>query len=584
MMRLTRLIALALMVLLIANSISTNAMVKEDSPDNYPINTVFTTADSNLIIDGNLELEDLGLPGNGTSEFPFILANQRYSSLDDNIIVQNTDLHLLIENCSIQGYDGQNIGIGFDNVSNIVVSNVSFSGKDTGIVCNNAMNIRIDNCSFENCYSSGFYFSDSINLTVFHSTFRSIGEWAMVTPTGGAPYRTITGLVGRVRNSENITVENNECVKLERAHTCFSFVNCHNLVFNNNSVDTVAVALYMYDCTGVTLCYNDFEATSFRIYDDPESVFTRVTSNFVDGKNLGIFLREENLVIYGESLVSATLIKCKNITIIGGTFMEVDIQMGLWSCINCSFQNVEVFGAEYFMIDVGSFVMENSMGCSISSSTVNRSLGIHSCLDSTIINCIFNYASTTVCAIYLDNSTQTRCINNRILNCDGGIYVFNSYYTAITGNWIELAVSNGISVSNSRHGSISNNSVLGSGDNGIVLEGGSSRFNITRNVFGWNHYSNAVDHGSSNFWDDGISRGNNYSDYSGSGIYHIDGDAASIDHYPSGISPGYWDPSLVEDPLDSIVGVLILIGVVAVGATISVYIWNGLAQKREMNL
>ena len=159
MMRLTRLIALALMVLLIANSISTNAMVKEDSPDNYPINTVFTTADSNLIIDGNLELEDLGLPGNGTSEFPFILANQRYSSLDDNIIVQNTDLHLLIENCSIQGYDGQNIGIGFDNVSNIVVSNVSFSGKDTGIVCNNAMNIRIDNCSFENCYSSGFYFS-----------------------------------------------------------------------------------------------------------------------------------------------------------------------------------------------------------------------------------------------------------------------------------------------------------------------------------------------------------------------------------------------------------------------------------------
>jgi len=47
--------------------------------------------------------------------------------------------------------------------------------------------------------------------------------------------------------------------------------------------------------------------------------------------------------------------------------------------------------------------------------------------------------------------------------------------------------------------------------------------------------NNGFDEGTDNQWDDGISKGNAWSDYSGTGTYPVDGTANSIDHYPSQI-------------------------------------------------
>jgi parallel beta-helix repeat protein len=47
-----------------------------------------------------------------------------------------------------------------------------------------------------------------------------------------------------------------------------------------------------------------------------------------------------------------------------------------------------------------------------------------------------------------------------------------------------------------------------------------------------NGIGQATDDGSANFWDDGISEGNHWSNYNGSGVYQIDGSAGSVDNYP----------------------------------------------------
>ena len=50
---------------------------------------------------------------------------------------------------------------------------------------------------------------------------------------------------------------------------------------------------------------------------------------------------------------------------------------------------------------------------------------------------------------------------------------------------------------------------------------------IIQNIWG-----QVIDEGSDNYWDDGVSIGNFWSDFSGEGIYLIPGSANSIDHYP----------------------------------------------------
>ncbi len=68
---------------------------------------------------------------------------------------------------------------------------------------------------------------------------------------------------------------------------------------------------------------------------------------------------------------------------------------------------------------------------------------------------------------------------------------------------------------------------------GISIGTECSNCQIMWNRIGWNNESNAIDYGTMNVWDDGIDRGNAWSDYMGTGEYQISGTAESFDRYPS---------------------------------------------------
>jgi parallel beta-helix repeat protein len=87
-----------------------------------------------------------------------------------------------------------------------------------------------------------------------------------------------------------------------------------------------------------------------------------------------------------------------------------------------------------------------------------------------------------------------------------------------------------------------NNTVTENQGYGIDLEGSGNT--LHGNIISGNGVVNARDRGSNNTWDDSVSVGNAWGDYIGFGSYAIEGEAGSIDRYPSTV-PGVIGPALI---------------------------------------
>ena len=512
-----------------------------------------------VIIENNEELVDLGLPGNGSEANPFILANLTIADYGPCIEIKNTDLYLLVTNCTIMG---EFQGLKLVNTTNIVIKYVNVAHIKHGIEISQSQNIIIEDCIFDDCVY-GFDFDESTYSLVSKCVFKNIGEQRYVTPTGGTIYPVNDGLVGEVTQSENITIENNSCTNLDDAWGAFNIYGCTNLKLIDNQVDNTDWGIWFEGCSGCSFFGNAFGECWVVLYGNLELMFSEVHSNTIQGKDLGIIQNQHNSILDGETLKSAVLISCTNITVSGGDLSNTASGLGFWNCTNCSMDGI--ISSTYFNI-------HKSKNCSISSSTIGKTAKIVSSEGTTILNCNFSNIAQANPSIYIETSNITKCVNNSIIACKGGILLYKSLYTDLITNWIESVEDTGIIVMNSQHGTIIGNSILGSKMKGIVLEHNSTNFEIYYNIIGWNTEGNVVDDGYDNIWDDGISRGNNYSDYVGSGVYHINGDAESIDHFPGGISSGYWNISTDELPNYYIITIL-TIGIAGVGLVTITVIW-----------
>ena len=520
-------------------------------------------SENEIVIFGNEDLEDSGLPGNGTTENPFVIANLTIDSYHDNIDIQQTDYHILITNCTITGDFENGVGILLHNTSNVVISNCTISSKLLGIQTRYSENIQIVDCLFESVREICLSFDQSSNISVRQSTFLSIGELYEMWFTGAEDQLVKTGHLSIINYCTNITVENSIGVDLDNTSGGFYLYGCHKIALRNNTISEVDWGLEIQHCTDVTLANNVFGNTQVYLDGNFQSTFSQVSSNTIGEKELGIFINSINHEIDGNSLTCALLIGCSNISIRGGVFDKVNPPIGFWDCTNCTIQEAT---------SNNNARIADSQNCSLVSITSTGSITLVNSEGSTIMDSSF--LNTTDSAINLENSTLTYCKNNTIYNCRGGILVQYSDYTEITDNWIELSGSSGIQIGASRHGIITGNVILGSTTYGILLEGGVGRFDIYDNILGWNRVANALDDGSSNFWDDEISRGNNYSDYHGAAVYTISGDAGSVDNYPSGITEGFWFPPWRNAETEQQIMIIMIVGIFGAAVVVSGYIWK----------
>jgi parallel beta-helix repeat protein len=129
------------------------------------------------------------------------------------------------------------------------------------------------------------------------------------------------------------------------------------------------------------------------------------------------------------------------------------------------------------------------------------------------------------------------CNESTILNCslkntgNSGIHMYESNASSISNSSF-ISCQTGIWLRHVDHSSIIGNEILYNDEWGIYLDSQCENNAVYYNKIGWNTRGNAEDDGAVNLWDDDISRGNAWSDYSGSGVYDIPGDAGSVDRYP----------------------------------------------------
>ena len=156
---------------------------------------------------------------------------------------------------------------------------------------------------------------------------------------------------------------------------------------------------------------------------------------------------------------------------------------------------------------------------------------IHFSPDSVLIN---NIASGFQGIAYSLHSSSNSSLEGNIA-CgisEDGIYLNDETNVQVIGNLISGATYCGISLgaSHSVNNSVIQDNRIFSNYIGVYIFRGQHN-TLYGNAFGEHISSAAVDNGEYNSWDDGVSEGNYWYDYSGEGVYHIKYEDA-VDRYP----------------------------------------------------
>jgi parallel beta-helix repeat protein len=121
-----------------------------------------------------------------------------------------------------------------------------------------------------------------------------------------------------------------------------------------------------------------------------------------------------------------------------------------------------------------------------------------------------NTLERNVRAVNVPDSSDIEISGNRMSSCDTGVD--------------ENAQSTGLTIKDNMFAFCYGDGLVLAGSNQVVVS----------NMF---VHSTVGDSGTNNLWDDGVSQGNYWSDYPGTGWYSISGPAGSIDHYPQLYDP-----------------------------------------------
>jgi parallel beta-helix repeat protein len=182
---------------------------------------------------------------------------------------------------------------------------------------------------------------------------------------------------------------------------------------------------------------------------------------------------------------------------------------GVWvqSSSNCAFRNLTVGSAP-----TGMWI-DTSPNCTVIQSTV------YDCLQDGL-----NFQDS-------DNSTV---LENTVYQNGYGIYVSSSDQVTISNNSLFSNTGTGLYLHGAHFNSMSYNRIFDNLGRGIRLQNPSTNNSLFRNMVGWNSAGNGRDEGANNTWDDGVSMGNWWSDYIGSGTYSV---YLGVDRYPMLMAP-----------------------------------------------
>ena len=206
---------------------------------------------------------------------------------------------------------------------------------------------------------------------------------------------------------------------------------------------------------------------------------------------------------------------------------------------NCSFSSDFPIGYYEGIVGGGKGVtlVETSNGQIINCTFTNLRDGIYTYDSSkcTFTNCTITYSGVGINMRY---SSDWIIANSTFTHCSYGLVLSFVNTTTVTDNTV-LFNEIGVDLGSTFECNFTYNLIAYNTEIGVILRYGCSMTNIFKNRIAFNQDKaihedvNAEDDGHDNLWDDNVSIGNEWGDYSGSGNYTIPGLAGSIDRFPS---------------------------------------------------
>lgn len=518
-----------------------------------------------IVISNDDDFQTQNWPGEGTAEDPYIIEGLNITTNDICISIYGTSKHFIIRDCFLRSLKGDSMCcIQFHEVSNGSVIDCKI---DSGYMYSKLMGdiietyygfgIRIqssDSCNFtSSIFFNNYYavsFKDSTSCLLEHNQISQSWEGISIE-------ESISCIV-----DENNLFNNKEAILLRKSNSC---------IIVNQTIDGSGsrLGLHLVESTECQISDNQFKNSgiSFDKSSSAQQWNHTLFGNTVNGQPVGYFHKLTNSSINVSEYGQLILAECNNVTAKYGLFKNTSIGVQFGYCVNSSLEQSMISNNS-----VAGLIVYHGSGCgSINNTYCGNSEGVTS-HDTEKMTIAHNELMNNRRALYIWYTHDCKFYNNTIKYASKAIYLEHNTHCEVFNNTV-MSNNIGIDLWFSENCRIISNKVFNCSQVGIRLTAHSRYNRVYYNLVGCNGL-NGEDHGSSNTWDDGLSQGNSWSDYSGTGWYGIEGTAGSYDRYPSKLNMSLYNISHSTSTINSLPhdNILILTGVVITVITIIVVI------------
>ena len=493
-------VGILLIILIISVALIGYSMIQSIIPDtdenNFEIEGTYSQHDS-IYINSDSDFVEQGWPGNGSVTNPYVIEglNVSYSYdswLQSAISIKHTTVYFEIRNCLLMlPYANPfEIAIRFENVSYGTVMN----------------------CFLIN-YEYGSFLEDSNNCIVFNNTAFSTGYYEIRAGFG-------------LQDSINCTIMKNE---VKKAIEGYSIYRCNNCSVTSNSVSDIkhsAVSLWYSNCCIVQ--NNKLGETGIGLWGRSEENWNHeMTNNTLNKKPIGYFKEFENVVIDGSLYGQIILAKCENVTVEGLESPHAVFGVNLGFCIGCSVEQCNSFD-NY----ANGFSMLFCINCIINQCRavdILTAYELEYCCGCALTN---NIADSNVAGYSLREAKDCILSNNIAISNVRGFLLYHVNNSTMMNNTAMSNTEEGINFYESNNCIVVNNTITDNKEGGLSIGCCCDDNVIYYNRFARNGQYNAADGGYNNRWDDGISCGNYWDDWNGTGPYFVSHIGNRCDNFP----------------------------------------------------
>jgi parallel beta-helix repeat protein len=555
---------LAIILLTLFLLIATNDFLSSTFRDKGYIRSEFVHHES-IVISNDNDFKTQNWPGDGTIENPYIIEGLNITTNEICISISSTSSHFIIRDCFLRSLQGSSMCcIQFHEVANGSVIGCKIdSGYMYSILMGDVVwtycgfGIRIqssDSCNFTgNILFNNYYavsFKDSSSCVLEDNQISQSWEGISIE-------ESVTCIV-----NENNLFNNRNAILLKKANSC---------IVSNQIIDGSGrkLGLHLVESTECQITNNRFKNSGISFDKSGSAMHWNHTlfGNTVNGQPIRYFHKLTNSSINVSEYGQLILAECNNVTANYGLFTNTSIGVQFGYCVNSNLENSAILNNS-----VAGLALYSCSGCgSINNSYRFNFEGVYS-HNTEKMTIAYNNLLNNWRALDLWYTSYSRFYNNTIeYSPHKAVYLEHNTHCDVFNNTV-MSSNIGIDLWFSEHCKIVSNRVFNCSQVGIRLTADSMYNRVYYNLLGCNGL-NGEDHGSSNTWDDGSSRGNSWSDYSGEGWYEIKGTAGSYDRYPSKLNMSLYNISHCTSLPNEYI--LILTGVVITAIIIvAVILWR----------